>query len=68
MDTKREERIQEKHLKPDPEHVSSDSTVIPALGTQGQPEQQEADPDMMGGIRSDLVGLAHEIRICGVCM
>lgn len=55
IDTAREERIQHKKLKPDPEHVSATSSVIPPVGTTSV-DSEESEPQMMRGILADLVG------------
>ena len=53
-DYKRESRMQEKTLKADPEHVSTTSTTTTAMDMSSA-KGQDADPDMMAGIRHDLV-------------
>ncbi|KAK3724814.1 hypothetical protein LTR37_000862 [Vermiconidia calcicola] len=56
IDTKREEKIQGKTLKPTPETVSSTSTISPAIGTPDQQPDPGSDPEpqMMSGIYGDL--------------
>lgn len=56
IDQKREEEIQKRKLRATPETVSQESTVMPMTGTPGDDAQvQEDDPQMMAGIKSDLV-------------
>lgn len=54
IDYKREERIQGKHIKPTPETVSTSSTMT-AAADMNAPAGEEAEPQMMAGIKSDLV-------------
>ena len=55
IDHKREEEIQKKKLPTTPESVSADSTIMPMTGTPGDEQLPEDDPQMMAGIKSDLV-------------
>lgn len=53
-DTKAEQELAQKKLKPEPELVSSTSSIHPVFGEVATPEPAK-DPDMMKGIRQDVV-------------
>lgn len=56
IDMKREEEYQKRKLAASPETVSEDSTVMPMTGgVPGDDGAAEQDPEMMSGIKSDLV-------------
>jgi len=52
--TKHEQEVARQPIKPDPEHVSTESSTRHILSEEGV-EEVEKDVDMMAGIRSDLV-------------
>ncbi|KAK0664773.1 hypothetical protein DIS24_g323 [Lasiodiplodia hormozganensis] len=52
-DTKAEQELAQKKLKPEPELVSSTSSIHPVFGEVATPEPAK-DPDMMKGIRQDV--------------
>ena len=54
INTKREEKIAEKPIEPDPGAVSIDSSVRHMFHEEGV-EEQEPDTDMLAGVKSDLV-------------
>lgn len=54
IDTKREEKIAAKEIKPTPETVSSSSSTITDMSIGGG-NSEEAEPAMMAGIYGDLV-------------
>ncbi len=55
IDHTREDKIGEKQFtKADPARVSSESTIAAPIAMKGG-DSEEAEPDMMGGIKSDLV-------------
>ena len=60
VNTKREERLMDKKLKPTPDSVSTSSTILPTVGTEnprsGAVSEADQDPKMMAGINADLVG------------
>lgn len=58
MDTinkKEEKKIGSEILKPDPDGVSSDSTIHPVFGEAHSQESGERETDMMAGVKQDLV-------------
>ena len=55
IDKKREEAIQEKKIPVTPDTVSATSSVISTTDNTGDPAQHADEPDMMAGIRSDIV-------------
>lgn len=57
-DLKAEEKISHRTLTPHPELVSSSSTIHPAFSEQGVAEPEQ-DPDMLRGVRSDIVRRNH---------
>ena len=54
INTKREDKISHKELKQHPERVSEDSTVRHVFREEGV-EEDEKSPDMMKGVKADLV-------------
>ena len=64
IDTKREKEIRgHTDVKADPEHVTSTSSAVTAPIAMQKGDSDEAEPDMMGGIKSDLVWLPYEIYV-----
>ena len=60
VDADREERIQQKELKPTPELVSTTSTISAPGGLSSgsaSKSRDEDDTEMLSGIKSDLVRL-----------
>ena len=60
VDTKREEKIQQKKIEPTPELVSTTSTTIAPTGNSGRAAQED-EPKMMAGINADLVSHCYSI-------
>lgn len=67
INTKREEKLMDRKLKPTPDSVSTSSTTLPVTGIEnprsGHAAEEEQDPKMMAGISSDLVCLHIYARI-----
>ena len=55
IDKKAEKRIGKSEIEPDPEAVSTDSTVRHVFTEEGV-EEREKDTDMLAGVKADLVG------------
>lgn len=63
IDHTREDKIGEKQFtKADPAHVSSESSIAAPIAMKGG-DSEEAEPDMMGGIKSDLVRSSRDYDI-----
>lgn len=58
IDRKHEQEVAKQKLKPDPENVSTTSSIHPIL-SEVQTPLPEKDAEMAGGIRADLVGSYH---------
>lgn len=66
INMEQEEAIQKRKLPTSPETVSQDSTIMPMTGgVPGDDGAHEQDPEMMSGIKSDLV-CTLPVRVCSL--
>lgn len=68
INTKREEKLMDRTLRPTPESVSTSSTTLPAVGIENPrsgASESDHDPKMMSGINADLVGLRRGMDTVG---
>lgn len=63
IDRKREEAIQQQKMQPDPDGVTSTSSVHPILSEVHQHETVERDTDMLAGAKADLKTIRDTFRL-----